>query len=111
MGGVLDGSRARLRDMAHELSDLVFEQLTGIPGAFSTKVLYVVAQNIATEDEVFRLEMADADGARPYTLLESPEPILSADWAPDGRSLRTCPSNPGVQRSSCRRSIRVGARN
>ena len=29
-GGVLDGSRARLRDMAHEISDLVFEQLTGI---------------------------------------------------------------------------------
>ena len=87
VGGVLDGSRARLRDIAHEISDLVFEQLTGIPGAFSTKVLYVVAQNIATEDEVFRLEMADADGARPYTLLESPEPILSADWAPDGKTV------------------------
>ena len=86
-GGVLDGSRARLRDMAHEISDLVFEQLTGIPGAFSTKVLYVVAQNIATEDEVFRLEMADADVARPHTLLASQETILSADWAPDGKTI------------------------
>ena len=31
--------------------------------------------------------MADADGGRPVTLLRSNEPILSADWAPDGRSV------------------------
>ena len=86
-GGQLDGPRRRLRDLAHEVSDLVFEQLTGIPGAFSTRILYVVAQNIATDDELFRLEMADADGARPHTLLESTEPILSADWSPDGRTI------------------------
>lgn len=87
VGGVLDATRDRLRDVAHEISDLVYEQLTGIPGAFSTRILYVVAQNIATEDELFRLEVADADGARPQTLLESTQPILSADWSPDGRSV------------------------
>ncbi|HSG90005.1 MAG TPA: Tol-Pal system beta propeller repeat protein TolB [Pseudomonadales bacterium] len=86
-GGTLTGPRARLRDMSHEISDIIFEQLTGIPGAFSTRILYVVAQNIATENEVFRLEMADADGARPTTLLESREPILSADWSPDAKSV------------------------
>lgn len=83
----LEGSRARLRDMAHDISDAVYEELTGMPGAFGTKLLYVVAQNIATPNEVFRLEMADADGARPTTLLRSNEPILSADWSPDGRSV------------------------
>jgi TolB protein len=31
--------------------------------------------------------MADADGARATTLLRSREPILSADWAPDGESV------------------------
>ena len=84
VGGHRDVTAGALRDAAHEISDLVYEQLTGIPGAFSTRILYVVAQNIATEDERFRLEMADADGARPYTLLDSREPILSADWSPDG---------------------------
>ncbi|MEE4361592.1 MAG: Tol-Pal system beta propeller repeat protein TolB [Pseudomonadales bacterium] len=74
-----------LRDLAHRVSDRVYEQLTGLRGAFSTRILYVVAQNIATENEVFRLEMADADGARARTLLRSREPILSAEWAPDGR--------------------------
>jgi TolB protein len=87
LDGALTGSRARLRDMAHSISDEVYEQLTGLPGAFSTRILYVVAQNIATEDERFRLEMADADGARATTLLESPEPILSADWSPDGETV------------------------
>lgn len=86
-GDTLEGRRSQLRDLAHEISDSIYEQLTGVPGAFSTRILYVVAQNVATEDERFRLEMADADGARSTTLLESREPILSADWAPDGRSV------------------------
>ena len=85
--GNLEGAESQLRDLAHEISDIVYEQLTGLRGAFSTKLLYVVAQNIATSREEFRLEMADADGARPMTLLRSREPILSADWAPDGRSV------------------------
>lgn len=87
LNGTREGPASRLRDMAHEISDVVFEELTGMRGAFNTKLLYVVAQNIATPNEVFRLEMADADGARPMTLLRSSEPILSADWAPDGRSV------------------------
>lgn len=85
--GNLEGAESELRDLAHEISDIVYEQLTGLRGAFSTKLLYVVAQNIATDREEFRLEMADADGARPMTLLRSREPILSAAWAPDGKSV------------------------
>lgn len=85
--GSLEGGESELRDMAHEISDIVYEQLTGLRGAFATKLLYVVAQNIATANEEFRLEMADADGGRPMTLLRSREPILSADWSPDGKSV------------------------
>ncbi|MBD3650572.1 MAG: Tol-Pal system protein TolB, partial [Alcanivorax sp.] len=32
---------SQLRDVAHAISDRIYEQLTGIPGAFSTKILYV----------------------------------------------------------------------
>jgi TolB protein len=42
---------------------------------------------LSVDPELFRLEMADADGARTTTLLRSKEPILSADWAPDGKSV------------------------
>ncbi len=87
LNDTLEGSEASLRDMAHEISDIAYERLTGLRGAFSTRLLYVVAQNRATDNEIYRLEMADADGGRPVTLLRSNEPILSADWAPDGRSV------------------------
>ena len=70
-----------LRDMAHLVSDAVYEKLTGIPGAFSTRIVYVLARDLGTKDVKFNLEMADADGARPRTLLESREPILSAACA------------------------------
>lgn len=81
----LSGPKARLRDMAHLISDVVYEKITGIRGAFSTKILYVLAQNLGTPNARFKLEMADADGARARTLLASPEPILSTAWSPDGK--------------------------
>ncbi|MEY3042512.1 MAG: hypothetical protein RLZZ174_1594, partial [Pseudomonadota bacterium] len=83
----LEAPASQLRALAHRISDRAYEQLTGIPGAFSTRLLYVVAQNIATERETFRLEMADADGANAQTLLKSREPILSASWSPDGQTV------------------------
>ena len=81
----LSGPKTRLRDMAHLISDVVYEKITGIRGAFSTKILYVLAKDLGTSNARFKLEMADADGARARTLLESPEPILSTAWSPDGR--------------------------
>jgi TolB protein len=54
-----------LRDMAHLVSDAVYEKLTGIPGAFSTRIIYVLARDFGTPSAKFNLEMADADGARP----------------------------------------------
>ncbi len=76
---------ASLRDMAHLVSDAVYEKLTGIRGAFSTRIIYVLARNLGMKDVKFNLEMADVDGARPRTLLASPEPILSPSWSPDGK--------------------------
>ena len=33
----------------------------------------------------YKLEIADTDGQRARTLYSSPQPILSASWAPDGK--------------------------
>ena len=73
------------RDAAHRISDAVYEEITGIRGAFSTKIMYVLAQNQGTANATYRLEVADTDGERSRTLLASREPILSASWAPDGK--------------------------
>ena len=80
-------SAAASRDLAHLISDTVYEELTGVPGVFSTRIAYVLAQNLGTSDARFRLQVADADGARVRTLLESPEPILSLSWSSSGRYL------------------------
>ena len=80
-------SRGNWRDAAHHVADRVFEAVTGIPGAFSTKILYVLAQNVGLPNARFSLELADADGERATTLFDSTEPLLSASWAPDGGSV------------------------
>ena len=75
------------RDVAHKISDLVYEKVTGIRGAFSTQIMYVLAKNSGTSNATYSLKIADSDGERSRTLIESPEPILSASWAPDGNKV------------------------
>ncbi len=73
------------RDAAHQIADIIYAEITGVRGAFSSKIMYVLAQNAGTSDARYRLEIADADGQRARTLFSSPQPILSASWAPDGQ--------------------------
>ena len=72
------------RDVAHRVADAVYEEVTGIRGAFATKIMYVLAQDAGTSNATYRLEIADSDGERSRTLLASREPILSASWSPTG---------------------------
>ncbi|SFM14697.1 Tol-Pal system beta propeller repeat protein TolB [Halopseudomonas yangmingensis] len=87
MTKVVSGTQAQLRDMAHHLSDQVFEQITGIRGAFSTKILYVAAERFSVDNTRYTLQRADYDGARAVTLLQSREPILSPSYSPDGQRI------------------------
>lgn len=77
--------RDEWRDAAHKISDAVYQEITGVRGAFSTRILYVLAQNAGSPDAIYRLEIADSDGERSRTLFRSREPILSANWSPDGK--------------------------
>ena len=78
-------SRNQWRDAGHKIADLVYTEVTGVRGAFSTKILYVLAQDIGTQNARYKLQVADVDGERARTLFSSSEPILSAGWSPDGR--------------------------
>jgi len=85
----VEGRDSQLRAMAHHISDKVYEAITGIPGAFSTEIIYVEALSNGKAgpdfSETFRLMLADADGRNPRMLLQSDDPILSPVWSPDGR--------------------------
>lgn len=81
------GTRGEWRDLGHDVADAVFEAITGIRGAFSTKILYVLAQNAGSPAARYSLEMADSDGERSRTLYASDQPIMSPSWGPDGRQV------------------------
>jgi TolB protein len=72
-----------LRDMAHYVSDAVYQAITGIRGAFSTDIIYVEQQ----PNSQYQLIRADMDGARPQLLVKSSQPILSPSWSPDGKKV------------------------
>ncbi|WP_018993735.1 MULTISPECIES: Tol-Pal system beta propeller repeat protein TolB [unclassified Thioalkalivibrio] len=75
-----------LRRGAHRISDIIYEQITGDPGAFSARIAFVSVERNGDERR-FALEVADSDGANPRTLFRSAKPIMSPDWSPDGREL------------------------
>ncbi len=75
-----------LRFGAHRVSDAVYEELTGTPGAFATRIAYVVVTGEG-DDEMFELVVADADGHNPQTVVRNRQPILSPAWSPDSTKL------------------------
>lgn len=84
---VVHGRDDSLRDVAHYISDKIYEALTGIRGAFSTRLAYVTAGQGPDGRRVYRLMVSDADGARERMMLESVEPLMSPGWSPDGKEL------------------------
>ena len=75
-----------LRMTAHRAADRIFEQLTGIRGAFATRVAYVSVDGRPPAQR-YRLMVADADGYGAVRIAESTEPLMSPAWSPDGRML------------------------
>ena len=82
-GFAYSASAAQLRLTAHKIADVIYEKLIGEPGAFATRIAYVVRR----PGKRFELHVADADGHAPQTILSSNEPIISPTWSPDGTRL------------------------
>lgn len=76
-----------LRRAAHQVSDLIYQQLTGQRGAFDTHIAYVTVEELGEGKRRYRLEVADADGYNEQVILTSQHPLMSPAWSPDGRYL------------------------
>jgi len=82
----ITGQRTGLRDVAHQIADLVYEKITGVRGAFWTRIAYVVQTGVGASISN-AIMIADSDGFNPQTVVRSHEPLLSPAWSPDGRKL------------------------
>ena len=85
IGYNLPVKKRKLRAAAHEISDLIYEKITGTRGAFNTRIAYIRAQR--DQARKYILQVADTDGFNAQTVLESDEPLMSPSWSPDGESL------------------------
>lgn len=78
--------KENLRQIAHQISDLIYEELTGVRGAFNTQIAYVTMRKKGKKRH-YTLEVADSDGFNAQAILKSTQPIMSPSWSPDGKKL------------------------
>lgn len=86
LGQRIPSSSTALRATAHRIADMIYEQLTGVPGVFSTRVAYLNVEG-NPPNQRYKLTVADADGFNPRVIANSAEPIMSPAWSPNGDSL------------------------
>ncbi len=84
---VVNGRDDSVRDIAHYISDKIYEAITGVRGAFSTRIAYITSAPGPDGRMRYRLMVSDADGARERLMLESTEPLMSPAWSSDGEEL------------------------
>jgi TolB protein len=82
----ISGQASDLRGVAHQVADLVYEKITGVRGAFWTRIAYVTSKGSGT-NIAYALMVADSDGFNPQTVVNSRQPLMSPAWSPDGRKI------------------------
>ncbi|HDR1920600.1 TolB protein [Pasteurella multocida] len=74
-----------LRYGAHTVSDEVFEKLTGIRGAFRTRIAYIVQKHGGSQP--YEVRVSDYDGFNQFVVNRSAQPLMSPAWSHDGKKL------------------------
>ena len=85
LGSRFNASKAKLRRVAHKISDLIYEKLTGDKGDFDTLLSYIVASG--GKKKSYTLMISDSDGFNEQTILRSRHPLMSPSWSPNGKRL------------------------
>jgi TolB protein len=75
-----------LRNAAHRVSDLVYEKILGVRGAFATRIAYVSVDGRPPKQR-YQLIVADSDGENQRVILQSAQPLMSPAWSADGEWL------------------------
>jgi TolB protein len=78
--------QSAVRKGAHRVADRLFEKLTGVRGAFDTRIAYISVDG-EPPNQGYQLLIADADGENPRIAMQSRQPIMSPAWSADGEWL------------------------
>jgi TolB protein len=73
---------SQMRTTAHKIADIIYQKLTGQSGMFASRIAYITKSG-----KRYALQVADADGHSPQTVVSSNEPLISPSWSPDGTKL------------------------
>ena len=73
---------SQTRTTAHKIADIIYQKLTGQSGIFASRIAYITKSG-----KRYALQVADADGHSPQTVVSSNEPLISPSWSPDGTKL------------------------
>jgi TolB protein len=76
-------STSDLRSVAHQIADKIYEKITGVRGAFWTRIAYITMVGSGNNAN-YSLIVADSDGYNPQVVARSHEALLSPKWSPDG---------------------------
>ncbi len=86
LGRAMAGRPQKMRSVAHQIADQVYEKILGVRGAFDTQIAYVTSTGVGKAAK-YSLMVADSDGFNPQGVVHSPESLLSPAWSPDGHKL------------------------
>ncbi|BBD80391.1 tolB protein precursor protein [Aerosticca soli] len=75
-----------LRGVAHQIADAVYQKITGVRGAFWTRIAYITAVGLGNR-ATYSLIVADSDGYNPQVVARSRESLLTPRWSPDGSKI------------------------
>lgn len=90
----MTGQLRDIRSLAHEVSNVIYEHTTGVPGIFSTRLMYVSVDKTKRRPR-YKIKLTNMDGKGTRVLHESREPLLSPAWSPTGREVAYASFEPG----------------
>jgi TolB protein len=84
--GTYTAPASKLRGVAHQIADQIYQKITGVRGAFYTRIAYITAVGTG-KDTRYSLIVADSDGYNPQVVVRSKEALMSPEWSPNGKEL------------------------
>jgi len=78
----VEGTQSNMRLLAHHIADQIYHAALGIPGYFTSHLLYV-----SKHGDYSDLIYMDQDGANKQTVGKNFTLLLSPDWSPDGKQV------------------------